>query len=109
MWNQILGWLASTAFLELLKKVGKWAWGYAVSYLKSLWDNAWVITWASICTTLFLTIMGLLNSWYGFPLILNTMLHGIYHLGNLAWVISNWKRAPAKSGSENKGPKVSVE
>jgi hypothetical protein len=58
---------------------------------------------------LFLLIMGILNSWFGFPAILNIGIHGIYHLGNAGWVVSNWKTAPTNISSNNaSGPRVNV-
>jgi hypothetical protein len=89
---------------DIFKTIGQWLWGY----VKSMWDNAWILAWASTCTTLFLLIMGTLNSWFSFPAILNIGIHGIYHLGNAGWVISNWKTSPVQNNSNNSGSKVNV-
>ena len=108
MIQAILAWLGSAAFVEFLKGTAKWVWGYVESTIRSMWDNAWLLAWVSICTTLFLLIMGMLNGWFGFPAILNIGVHGIYHLGNVAWVIQNWKSAPTNNSGKSEGPKVNV-
>jgi hypothetical protein len=104
-----LAWLGSAAFIELLKSSAKWIWGYAWSFLKSLWDNKWILVVASTCTTFFLLIMNMLNSWFGFPALFNIGVHGIFHLSNFVWVVGYWKSSPTPSGGNNSsGPKVQV-
>jgi len=109
-------WIASLAsaavvqtIIKVLKVIGKWLWDYTKSWILSIWDNKWVITLAALCGGLFLYFYGMLNGWFGFPAILNTAVHGIFHLGNLAWVITNWKSRPSGGNSaNNSGPQVSV-
>jgi len=105
IFSSILAWLGSAAFVELLKKVGKWVWGYAWSIIKSCWDNAWLLTIAAFSGTIFLLITNLLQSWFTFPFLLSMGLHGLFHLSNAVWVVSNWKQAPTPQGSE---PKVNI-
>jgi hypothetical protein len=110
MWAKILEWLGSIAFMEFLKKIVKWVWGYAWSWLKTMWDNAYVayvILIAGISSGLFLYYYNMLYNWFGFPLILNIAVLGIFALVNLSWVVSNWKQAPSSpSGDSNSGLNV---
>lgn len=105
MWSQIIAWIGSVAFVDVLKRIGVWVWGYAWSLIKSCWDNAWLLTIAAFSGSMFLLITNMLNSWFAFPFLLNMGLHGLFHLSNTVWVISNWKSAPNPQGQ---GPKVNI-
>ena len=93
---------------DVLKDIGKWLFGYAKSMIKSMIDNAWLLAWIGICSTLFFLIMHMLNGWFGFPAILNIGIHGIYHLSSVGWVISNWKTNPVNVSGNNSSPKVNI-
>ncbi|WNE40332.1 MAG: hypothetical protein GBAus27B_000399 [Mycoplasmataceae bacterium] len=106
MWTQILSWLGSISFLEFLKKIAKWAWGYAWGVIKNLWDNALTITIAGLSSGLLLYYYNMLYQWFAFAPILNITVLGIFALINISWVISNWKNAPSSPSSSSAGTSI---
>lgn len=96
-----------TAIVKALKEIGKWMWGYAKKTLLQFWENKWVIFIAGTCSGIFIYYYNMLNSWFGFPALLNMAVLGIFALINLAWVVSYWKSVP-EGGGESKGPSVST-
>jgi hypothetical protein len=92
---------------SIFKTIGGWIFGYVKKVWNELWMNKWTISYAALCGTLFYLPMRMLNNWFGFPVILNILLHGIFHLTNLAWVIGNWKSVPVER-DKNKDPQVST-
>ena len=108
MWSQIVAWLGSAAAVSFFKKIGKVIWDCAWGFIKSLWDNAWVIFIAGACSGLFIYFYNMLNGWFGFPPLLNIAVLGIFALINFSWVVSYWKSPPSDSGSKSEGSKVST-
>ncbi|MCE8163229.1 MAG: hypothetical protein I3273_02670 [Candidatus Moeniiplasma glomeromycotorum] len=96
-----------SAIVKALKEVGQWAWGYAKKTLAQFWENKWILLIAGVCSGIFVYYYNMLNSWFGFPLLLNIGILGIFALMNISWVVSYWKPL-SEGGSGGGGVKVST-